>query len=236
MAASMIATFRSYQELLITQSQCFISRTREGESRASMGTGTARGSRWAAANASAFGSLLPAMPSRSTPGLGRRGGTVDWAIAPYPPRMSTSKGHQVRRKTGPHYSFSHEDSGVRDSRRPQEAGTCKDKGHARREGGPISEEGGHEASEQGPEDRPETLDRVEGSQGPRPCAFRRQVGHERAARDVDHGPTCADARVERHDKSQTRQVAESHEPQEEERAEEDGPSDASVQLHRPAPA
>src|SRR5438309_816522 len=98
MAASMIATFRSYQELLIRQSQCFISRTREGESRASMGTGTARGSRWAAANASAFGSLLPAMPIRSTPGLARRSGTVDRAIAPYPPRLSTSKGHLVRRK------------------------------------------------------------------------------------------------------------------------------------------
>ena len=47
-------------------------------------------------------SLLPAMPTRSTPGLARRSGTVDWAIAPYPPRMSTSKGHLVRRKTGPH--------------------------------------------------------------------------------------------------------------------------------------
>src|SRR6266566_4956689 len=85
MAASMIETFRSYQELLITQSQRFISRTREGESRASTGTGTARGSRWAAANALAFASLLPAMPTRSTPGLAKRSGTVDWAIAPYPP-------------------------------------------------------------------------------------------------------------------------------------------------------
>src|SRR5438034_10178253 len=124
MAASMIETFRSYQELLITQSQPFISRTREGESRASTGTGTARGSRWAAANALAFGSLLPAMPTRSTPGLARRSGTVDWAIAPYPPRMSTSKGHLVRRKTGPHQSFSHEDARVRDPRRPRHDGTC----------------------------------------------------------------------------------------------------------------
>src|SRR5438132_9977677 len=216
MAASMIETFRSYQELLITQSQPFISRTREGESRASTGTGTARGSRWAAANALAFGSLLPAMPTRSTPGLARRSGTVDWAIAPYPPRMSTSKGHLVRRKTGLHYFFFQAEDGVRDSRRPEDAGPCEDKGHARREGGPVPEEGGHEASEQRPEDRPETLDRVEGSQGPRPCAFRRQVGHERAARDVDHGPTCTNARVERDDEPQTREVAESHDPQEEE--------------------
>src|SRR5436309_3170124 len=204
MAASMIETFRSYQELLITQSQPFISRTREGESRASTGTGTARGSRWAAANALAFGSLLPAMPTRSTPRLARRSGTVDWAIAPYPPRMSTSKGHLVRRKTGPHYFFFQAEDGIRDSRRPQDAGTCKDKGHARREREPVPEEGGNEASEQGPENRPEALDRVERSEGPRPCAIRRQVGHERAARDVDHGPTCADARVERNHKSQPR--------------------------------
>src|SRR6267378_5340026 len=95
MAASMIGTFRSYHELLITQSHCFISRTREEESRASTGTGTARESRWAAANALAFASLLPPMPTRSTPGLARRSGTVDCAIAPYPPRMSTSKGHPV---------------------------------------------------------------------------------------------------------------------------------------------
>src|SRR6058998_4120156 len=103
----MIETFRSYQELLITQSQPFISRTREGESRASTGTGTARGSRWAAANALAFGSLLPAMPTRSTPGLARRSGTVDWAIAPYPPRMSTFNAEpRVAGSRGLHLRFS----------------------------------------------------------------------------------------------------------------------------------
>src|SRR5207249_10234279 len=100
MAGSKIETVQSEQELLITQSQPFISRTREGESRASTGTGTARGSRWAAANALAFGSLLPAMPARSGPGLGRRSGSGDWGSAADRRRMSAGKGHLGSRRLG----------------------------------------------------------------------------------------------------------------------------------------
>src|SRR3989442_15855606 len=131
----MIGTFRSYHELLITQSQCLISRTREGESRASTGTATARPSLWAAANAFAFASLLPAMPTRSTPGLARRSGTVDWAIAPYPPRISTSKRHLVSQEARTSLILFAQLSGVRDARRPEDAGACEDKGHARGECG-----------------------------------------------------------------------------------------------------
>src|SRR3989441_11490509 len=95
-----IGTLRSYQLLLITQSHRFISRTRAAESRASTGTAVARSSRCAAANDSAFAALRPAIPTRSTPGLARRSGTVDWAIAPYPPRMRTFNEHRDSREGG----------------------------------------------------------------------------------------------------------------------------------------
>src|SRR3989454_10679841 len=58
------------------------------------GTAVARSSRGAAANDFAFAALRPAIPIRSTPGLARRSGTVDWAIAPYPPRMRTFNEHR----------------------------------------------------------------------------------------------------------------------------------------------
>src|SRR5437773_7082611 len=70
-AASMIGTFRSYQELLITESHFFSSRTRDAASRASTETGTARSSRCAPAKAFAFASFLPPIPTRATPGLER---------------------------------------------------------------------------------------------------------------------------------------------------------------------
>src|SRR5438093_3661088 len=90
----MIGTLRSYQVLLITQSHRFSSRSRTAESRASTGTAVARSSRCAAANDFAFAALRPAIPIRSTPGLARRSGTVDWAIAPYPARMRTFNEHR----------------------------------------------------------------------------------------------------------------------------------------------
>src|SRR5437879_7096059 len=96
----MIGTFRSYHVLLITQSQRFSSRTRAAESRASTGTAVARSSRCAAANDFAFAALRPAIPIRSTPGLARRSGTVDWAIAPYPPRMRTFNEHRELLEAG----------------------------------------------------------------------------------------------------------------------------------------
>src|SRR5467141_212207 len=96
----MIGTFRSYQLLLITQSQRFSSRIRAAESRASTGTAVARSSRCAAANAFAFAALRPAIPTRSTPGLARRSGTVDWAMAPYPPRMRTFNAHRESPEAG----------------------------------------------------------------------------------------------------------------------------------------
>src|SRR5438552_1864535 len=162
MAASMIETFRSYQELLITQSQPFISRTREGESRASTGTGTARGSRWAAANALAFGSLLPAMPTRSTPGLESRSGTVDWAIAPYPPRMRTFTARPGPPEVGSSFTVFAERSGLRHARGRKNRAAAEDEGHARAERHRVSEVLRGESPEEGPEDRPETLDRVVG--------------------------------------------------------------------------
>src|SRR5205823_3076004 len=85
-------TLRSYQLLWMTQSHRFISRTRFVESRASMGTATARSSCCAVTKALALASLRPAIPTRSTPGLESKSGTVDCAIAPYPPRMRIFNG------------------------------------------------------------------------------------------------------------------------------------------------
>src|SRR3989442_1221260 len=101
-----MGTLRSYQVLLITQSQCFSSRTRSAESRASTETAVARSSRCEAATAFALEAFRAAMPTRSTPGLERRSGTVHWATAPYPPRMRTLIGRPGRRKAGRHLRFS----------------------------------------------------------------------------------------------------------------------------------
>src|SRR5436309_14198258 len=85
----MIRTLRSYQVLLITQSHRFSSRSKAAESRASTGTAVARSSRCVAANEFAFAVQRPAIPIRSTPGLARRFGTLDWYITAYPLRMRT---------------------------------------------------------------------------------------------------------------------------------------------------
>src|SRR3989442_15960613 len=100
MAADIIGTFKSYQVMLITQSHRFSPRARAAEARASTGTAVARPSRCAAANAFAFAALRPAIPTRSTPGLARRSGTVDWAMAPYPPRMRTFNAHRESPEAG----------------------------------------------------------------------------------------------------------------------------------------
>src|SRR6266571_3121290 len=130
----MIGTFRSYQVLLITQSQRFSSRTRAAESRASTGTAIARSSRCVSANAFAFAALRPAIPTRSTPGLARRSGTVDWAIAPYPPRMRTFNAHRESPEAGSSFTFFVGSSNLREARCGEDRATAEDQGHARAEG------------------------------------------------------------------------------------------------------
>src|SRR5207249_9591279 len=101
----MVGTFKSYQVLLMTQSHRLSSRIRAAESRASTVTAVARSSRWAAAKDFAFAALRPAIPTRSTPGLARRSGTVDWAIAPYAPRMRTFNPHRESSEAGSSFTF-----------------------------------------------------------------------------------------------------------------------------------
>src|SRR5881628_561148 len=162
MAACMIGTLRSYHVLLITQSQCFSSRTRSNESRASTETAVARSSRCEAATAFAFEAFRPAMPIRSTPGLERRSGTVDWAIAPYPPRMRTFTARPGPPEVGSSFTVFAERSGLRHARGRKNRAAAEDEGHARAERHRVSEVLRGESSEEGPEDRPETLDRVVG--------------------------------------------------------------------------
>src|SRR5438309_1012810 len=102
----MIETFRSYQVLLITQSQFRNSRTSAAESRPSTAVGAARSSCCAFANPFAFARLRPAIPTRLTSRADRRSGTVDWAMAPYPPRIRMSKAPPSSRKPGRHLPFS----------------------------------------------------------------------------------------------------------------------------------
>src|SRR5437870_9121192 len=216
MAASMIETFRSYQELLITQSQPFISRTREGESRASTGTGTARGSRWAAANALAFGSLLPAMPTRSTPGLARRSGTVDWAIAPYPPRMRTFNEHRDSPEAGSSFTFFVGSSNLRKARRSENRAAAEDQGHARAERHRVPEVLRGESAEERPEDRSEALDGVVRAESLRSAVLRSETRDENRARDVDQGPAESDARVQRNRDAEARTIRKGGHPEDQE--------------------
>src|SRR5881396_1307769 len=166
----MIGTFMSYHVLLITQSHSFNSRTRAAASRASRGIGTARSSRWAAANAFALAAFRPPIPTRSTPGLARRSGSVDWAIAPYPPRTSTFKGRPGAREDRTSLILFAPVSIVRDSGGPEDAGASQDQDDTRGERGPVPEGSGHESAEQRSEDRSESLHRIEGAEGPRPSA------------------------------------------------------------------
>src|SRR2546426_5127685 len=156
----MIGTLRSYQLLLSTQSQCFSSRTKAAESRASTGTGVARSSRCAAANAFAFPALRPAIPTRSTPGLARRSGTVDWAIAPYPPRMRTFKAHRESPDAGSSFTFFVGSRDLRQARRSENRATAQDQAHAGAERHRVPEVLRGESAEERPEDRSESLDRV----------------------------------------------------------------------------
>src|SRR6266516_6500297 len=106
-AASVIGTFRSYQLLLMTQSHLRSSCASAAESLASIATAVARSSDCAFATAFALSALRPAIPTRSTPGLARRSGTVDCAIAPYPPRTITfNDAIPEARSRGPHLPFS----------------------------------------------------------------------------------------------------------------------------------
>src|SRR5207245_1179080 len=95
----------------MTESQFRNSRTRAAESLASIATPTARSSFCAFAAAFAFSALRPATPTRSTPGLDSRSGTVDWAIAPYPPRMMIfTKRPRLAGSRGTHLPFSSDPS------------------------------------------------------------------------------------------------------------------------------
>src|SRR5437762_3077335 len=137
-AASMIGTFRSYQELLITESHFFSSRTRDAASRASTETGTARSSRCAPAKASAS------------------------------------------------------------------------------------------AAVEGPDDRAESMDAVEGTRGAGPSASRGEAGDQCGAGDIERGPARAHSRVEGDDERESRDARESGETQQEEGSEKQGPSDGPV--------
>src|SRR6058998_1068753 len=126
----MIRTLRSYQVLLITQSHRFSSRSKAAESRASTGTAVARSSRCVAANDFAFAALRPAIPIRSTPGLARRSGTVDWDIAPYPPRMRTFNEHRELLEAGVFiYLFRRE---LQSQKGALRRGSCNRRGSRRR--------------------------------------------------------------------------------------------------------
>src|SRR5213076_2214854 len=83
-------------------------------------------------------------------------------------------------------------------------------------------------SEEGAEDRSESLDRVEGTEGAGPSAFRGQAGDQCGAGDIDHGPASAHSRVEGDDEREARDGRESRETQQEEGSEEQGPSDGPV--------
>src|SRR2546428_10843761 len=128
-----MGTLRSYQVLLITQSQCFSSRTRSAESRASTETAVARSSRCEAATALAFEAFRPAMPTRSTPGLERRSETVDWAIAPYPPRIRTFTVRPGSPEVGSSFTVFADRSDLRPARGRENRAAGEDECHARDE-------------------------------------------------------------------------------------------------------
>src|SRR5712692_7419473 len=193
----MIGTFRSYHVLLITQSHCLSSRINAAESRASTGAAVARSSRIAAANAFAFAAFRPEIPTRSIPGLARRSGTVDWAIAPYPPRMRTFTACPRPPEVGSSFTVFAEPPDLRHARGRENRAAGEDEGHARAERHRISEVLRRESPEEGPEDRAETLDRVVGPERLRSAILGRESRHERRACDIDQRPAESDAGVER---------------------------------------
>src|SRR5881628_3539592 len=232
----MIGTLRSYQLLLITQSHLFSSSIRAAESRASTGTAVARSSRCAAANDFAFAALRPAIPIRSTPGLERRSGTVDWAIAPYPPRMRTFTARPGPPEVGSSFTVFAERSDLRQTRGRKNRAAAEDEGNARAERHRVSEVLRCESPEEGPEDRPETLDRVVGPERLRSAILGREPRHEGRARDIDQGPAESDAGVERDGGAETRTVRQRCDPDEQERREQHRSAQGRIQLRRPIPA
>src|SRR2546428_6380568 len=229
----MIGTLRSYQLLLITQSQCFSSRTKAAESRASTGTGVARSSRCAAANAFAFAALRPAIPTRSTPGLARRSGTVDWAIAPYPPRMRTFKAHRESPDAGSSFTFFVGSQDLRQARRSENRATAQDQAHAGAERRRVPEVLRGESAEERPENRSESLDRVVCAERLRSAVLRGEARHEDGARDVDQSPAESAARGQGDRDPEPRDVWKGRHPDEEERWEQHRPAKGRVQLRRP---
>src|SRR3989449_1893155 len=228
----MIGTLRSYQLLLITQSQCFSSRTKAAESRASTGTGVARSSRCAAANAFAFAALRPAIPTRSTPGLARRSGTVDWAIAPYPPRMRTFKAHRESPDAGSSFTFFVGSQDLRQARRSENRATARDQAHAGAERRRVPEVLRGESAEERPENRSESLDRVVCAERLCPAVLRSEARHEDGARDVDQSPAESDARVQGDRDPEPSAVRKGRHPDEQERREQHRPAKGRVQLRR----
>src|SRR5438552_1645617 len=119
-------------------------------------------------------------------------------------------------------------SGVGHPRRPEDRGTGEDEDDAACERGSVPEEAREGAAEEGAEDRSESLDRVEGTEGAGPSAFRGQAGDQCGAGDIDHGPARAHPRVEGDDEREARDGRESGETQQEEGSEKQGPSDGPV--------
>src|SRR6059036_3198529 len=229
----MIGTLRSYQLLLITQSHRFSSSIRAAESRASTGTAVARSSRCAAANDLAFAALRPAIPTRSTPGLARRSGTVDWAIAPYPPRMRTFNEHRDSPEAGSSFTFFVGSLNLRKARCGEDCATAEDQGHARAERHRVPEVLRGESADERPEDRSEALDRVVRAERLRSAVLRSEARHEDGARDVDQGPAEPDARMNGDRDAKASAVRKGRHPDEQERWEQHRPAKGRVQLRRP---
>src|SRR5437667_11296640 len=209
----MIRTLRSYQVLLITQAHRVSSRSRTAESRASIGTAVARSSRCSAANDLALAALRPAIPTRSTPGLARRSGTVDWAIAPYPPRMRTFNPHRDSPEAGSSFTFFVGSSNLRKARRSENRAAAEDQGHARAERHRVPEVLRGESAEERPEDRSEALDGVVRAKSLRSAVLRSEARHEDRARDVDQSPAESDARVQRNRDAEARTIRNARHPE-----------------------
>src|SRR3989441_813067 len=231
-----MGTLRSYQVLLITQSQCFSSRTRSAESRASTKTAVARSSRCEAAKAFAFEAFRPAMPTRSTAGLERRSGTVAWAIAPYPPRMRTFTVRPGSPEVGSSFTVFAGRSDLRHARGRENRAAGEDEGHARAERHRVSEVLRGESPEEGAEDRAETLDRVVGPERLRSAILGSEPRHEGRARDIDQGPAESDAGVQRDGGAETYTVRQRRDPDEQERREQHRSAHGRIQLRRSIPA
>src|SRR2546428_11514739 len=135
------------------------------------------------------------MPTRSTPGLERRSGTVDWAIAPYPPRMRTFPVRPGSPEVGSSFTVFAGRSDPRQARGRENRAAGEDEGHARAEGHRVSEVLRGESPEEGPEDRAEPLDGVVGPERLRSAILTSESWHERRGRGLDQGPAEADRGV-----------------------------------------